>query len=592
MNLYKIGNYKLLEKIKPNSSSSTYKAEHIFTKKLHALKLIIAKDSDLILQLKFAFENLSQGILKLSHPSIINFKEYFIERIEDYQCFVIVSDFFEGDQLDSYLKNNQEQLSPNQLIQIYLKICKAIQAAHSCNYIDVYGYEIGGFPHCDIRPWNILINEKEDIKITDFKITNVERLFQFEEDMPNSVVKAISLVQKYQDGLAPEQIEKNIANKRTDIYQLGQLFYFMFKRDFIPYKEGAKVHNYAYIFSNLSGIKQRHKYANIISKATEWKPENRFTSIQEIIDAVNKRKIPLPFKGDLSRRNKGIGKIIGYAVFIIFSYLTLLNYQNIDRLFHKGEDVVTFDNRGVIVGSAVKKQQIPLDQGVYHALLIGNENYSIHSQLKRPIQDVNKMSELLIRHFGFSEEHIIKLENADRDDIYDGLELLGQKTDKFDKALIFYAGHGKIDDREGYWIPIDGNLESRRNWIANTEIKSILKNLPALNILVISDACFSGSILRNRSPNPSPTISNYNKKTRVAMTSGSLESVPDHSVFIDELFLVLENKPDSILYAHTIFSEIYEAVKTNTDNNPAYGLIQNSGHQAGDFYFLRKSISK
>ena len=210
--------------------------------------------------------------------------------------------------------------------------------------------------------------------------------------------------------------------------------------------------------------------------------------------------------------------------------------------------------------------------------------------LKDPIDDVEHIQHILEQEFTFEKENIKVIKNGSRSEIISGFEQLITATKEVDKLIILYAGHGKIDAaREGFWMPIDATNESVSNWISNEIIKKLLRDIPAQKILVISDACFSGSILRRRNPEVNYAQS-IQKKTRMAITSGALESVPDHSVFIRYLAKYLQESEDNIITAAEIFAYLQEPVKANSpdQNDSSYGHIRESGHEGGDFYFVRK----
>jgi hypothetical protein len=45
-----------------------------------------------------------------------------------------------------------------------------------------------------------------------------------------------------------------------------------------------------------------------------------------------------------------------------------------------------------------------------------------------------------------------------------------------DSLLIFYAGHGVLDEssNEGYWLPVTAEPDRRSEWLSNDEIRNIL----------------------------------------------------------------------------------------------------------------------
>ena len=82
---------------------------------------------------------------------------------------------------------------------------------------------------------------------------------------------------------------------------------------------------------------------------------------------------------------------------------------------------------------------------------------------------------------------------------------------------------------------------------------------------------------------------NYIKdKSRRAMTSGNLTTVPDKSSFLVFLIKKLEDNQDVFLPARMLFSRLYEPVMNNAPSTPQFGVIQGVGDEGGDFIFIRK----
>ncbi|MGH8500017.1 MAG: caspase family protein, partial [Methylococcales bacterium] len=101
--------------------------------------------------------------------------------------------------------------------------------------------------------------------------------------------------------------------------------------------------------------------------------------------------------------------------------------------------------------------------GSYHALLIGNENYTQLPALNTPIDDVRAIDAILRKKYKFQTT---VLTNANRYDILSALnKLLGELTEETN-LLIYYAGHGEIDtvNQHGQWLPVDAELDNNANW--------------------------------------------------------------------------------------------------------------------------------
>jgi len=111
------------------------------------------------------------------------------------------------------------------------------------------------------------------------------------------------------------------------------------------------------------------------------------------------------------------------------------------------------------------------------------------------------------------------------------------------------------------------------------------------NVLVIADACFSGAIFQSRSINQNQAQSieeSYFKKSRIVLTSGNLETVPDRSVFLDYILRTLETNNDKYFSSRSIYENIFVPVNNSTDNEPQWGQMPNTGDENGDFIFIRK----
>ena len=51
----------------------------------------------------------------------------------------------------------------------------------------------------------------------------------------------------------------------------------------------------------------------------------------------------------------------------------------------------------------------------------------------------------------------------------------------------------------GYWFPADAEKDYTTNWIYNDVLVANLRRIRSRHTLLISDACFSGSIFKTRS---------------------------------------------------------------------------------------------
>ncbi|MDA2919962.1 caspase family protein [Desulfobacterota bacterium AH_259_B03_O07] len=236
--------------------------------------------------------------------------------------------------------------------------------------------------------------------------------------------------------------------------------------------------------------------------------------------------------------------------------------------------------------------------GEYYALIIGNNDYTDPNwqDLKSPKFDATMVEKVLKEKYGFNTEVLL---NASRRDILQALEKYQQKLSKGDNFLIYYAGHGQLDEElnRGFWIPVDGgDNKSRTNWISTLIIADFLGVIKANHILVVADSCYSGSFTRSSIPqfdagmSPEALKTMLSKKSRLALTSGDLQPVLDtgggkNSVFAKAIITVLKNN-NKVLPGQNLHNQVYNSVVYKVEQVPQYAPIRFAGHQAGDYFFV------
>jgi len=242
----------------------------------------------------------------------------------------------------------------------------------------------------------------------------------------------------------------------------------------------------------------------------------------------------------------------------------------------------------------------PPQLGAYHALLIGVEEYDHEGvrDLTHPLADAERIRGILTERYTFSSVNVQLLRNPRRADILDTLDGLKSRLGSRDNLLIFYAGHGYWDEAEhrGSWLPRDAEPGRTSTWIANGDIVAKIRAIPTRHTLLVSDACFSGSILddmRELSFGPTKAIAEiYKSPSRKAMSSGTRkEAVPDESAFVKYLVKRLRENDTDFLTAEDLYGSLRQAVinESPTRQKPEFGTIRQAGDEGGgDFIFVLK----
>jgi len=243
-----------------------------------------------------------------------------------------------------------------------------------------------------------------------------------------------------------------------------------------------------------------------------------------------------------------------------------------------------------------------LDYGNYHALVIGNNRYQNFKDLNTPINDARTVSRILRTSYGFTVD---VLENATESEMFKAIVGLRSNVGRNDNVLIYFGGHGELDQdtEEGFWIPSDARRDDPSTYIPVDRIRKQIKAMSAKHVMVVADSCFSGSLTRStltralkvkpRSPEYQTELQRIiDKKSRTALTSGGLEPVLDsggdgHSIFASALISALRDN-GGVLDAHELFIQVRKKVRNNSPQDPEYSPIYETGHDHGDFLFVRR----
>jgi hypothetical protein len=262
------------------------------------------------------------------------------------------------------------------------------------------------------------------------------------------------------------------------------------------------------------------------------------------------------------------------------------------------------DAAGLCVGKDLVVRVVASDgpnvKGRNYALVIGNNDYKDLPPLKTAVADAEAVAETLKSRYTFDDDAVRLLIDADRNTILGALAQLRAKLGPDDRLLIYYAGHGQIDQAasEGFWQPVDALPNADYTWISNADLRRNLRGMSAKHVLVVADSCFSGSLTRS-APVQSPATDRFFAQvdghfSRKVITSGGDEPVADsgtgdHSVFAYYFLKALNDNNAPYITSFELFNALARAVANNSSQKPEYGTIGNAGDEgSGDFTFILK----
>lgn len=133
-----------------------------------------------------------------------------------------------------------------------------------------------------------------------------------------------------------------------------------------------------------------------------------------------------------------------------------------------------------------------------YAVVIGIEKYRDVKSAEYASRDANLIKKYLTQLMGFPEQNVASLLNdrATRSDIEKYLgDWLKARVSKESRVFIYFAGHGSADPKgDGFLLPYEGDPSNiRSTGYALNSLKASLDQLPAKEIIVALDSCFSGA---------------------------------------------------------------------------------------------------
>lgn len=193
--------------------------------------------------------------------------------------YVIVMEYFPGRTLRSFLRNDVELET---LIRIFVSVLYGVRDLHNTII------ENAGIIHRDLKPDNIMIDDNLNVKIIDYGLS---KIIDFSSITSTGTQIGSPLY------MSPEQLKdsKHI-DYRADIYALGIILYEMLTKN-IPYKASTlpellmKILNDPIIPPKQYNPSISDGLENIIFKATAKEPFARFQTVDEFIDAFDKKNI-------------------------------------------------------------------------------------------------------------------------------------------------------------------------------------------------------------------------------------------------------------------------------------------------------------
>ena len=213
----RVGKYSVLSELGRGATAVVYLGEDEFNARKIAIKVANAQEGmaeDEAKRFHKLFLNEASLVGKLSHPNIVAV----FDAVVDGDVRYIVMEYVPGGSLKQYCSETN-LLPVRQAVLVIFKACRALE----------YAFQ-NGVIHRDIKSANILLSERDDIKISDFGTAQISHSTQTQID---GFVGSPAY-------MSPEQINEESPSVQTDIYSLGVVMYELLAGR-LPYQASSTV---------------------------------------------------------------------------------------------------------------------------------------------------------------------------------------------------------------------------------------------------------------------------------------------------------------------------------------------------------------
>jgi formylglycine-generating enzyme required for sulfatase activity len=272
----KLGKYEIRELLGHGGMAEVYRALNPDLNQDVAIKVLHPQ----VLETPAAivrFRREAQAVAALNHPNII--------RVYDFEAsgniYYMVMEIIRGPSLKAVLQQYPHGMPMDQALEIFRSIADAVAYAHEHGTI-----------HRDIKPANILMADGTRPVLTDFGLAQITGEARLTES---------GLTSGTPEYMSPEQARGETVGPASDIYTLGALLYEL-ATGTVPFKG----YNLSQVVMRLLLESPQRpsefvpsldiKIENVILKAMEKSPTNRYGSVREMIADLGVTIAPAPYE--------------------------------------------------------------------------------------------------------------------------------------------------------------------------------------------------------------------------------------------------------------------------------------------------------
>lgn len=277
-----IGPWRLLRWMGRGGQGSVYEAIHVYLRTVAALKVLqLPAGAAGMFQSKRgdSIRRGLRGLAVLDSPHVAKTLDFGESDLPEGPRYYIVSELVRGRPLRDLMAGLAQDKDEcfTLALRLFRQLCLAVQAAHEVRYFDDDGFELIGVRHGDIKPANVIVTAREEVKLIDFLLFKDPPTVAGDEVAPTCAAGTPGY-------MAPEQMLDGVISIATDIYGLGATLLQMLTLALPPELPAAGSDAFA---EQVQALNPRTAAVlPLLQRCLAHDPQERFASVQDLVAAL------------------------------------------------------------------------------------------------------------------------------------------------------------------------------------------------------------------------------------------------------------------------------------------------------------------
>ncbi len=283
----RLGRYEIRSKLGEGGMGEVYLAQDTQLGRTVALKILpadVASDKDRLRR----FIQEARAAAMLTHPNSAHIYE--IGEFEGTNF--IAMERVEGESLDKKM-GGRRALDVVELVEIAMQVADALDEAHT-----------KGITHCDIKPANIMLTLRGQVKVLDFGLAKVvaPQADSIDSELATQVKTNPGMVMGTVSYMSPEQALGKRVDHRTDIWSLGVVLYEMLAGK-LPFQGETVNHTIVSILEKEPLLLENvpEELQRIVRKALTKDADERYQTARDLLIDLKNLRRNLDIQGELER---------------------------------------------------------------------------------------------------------------------------------------------------------------------------------------------------------------------------------------------------------------------------------------------------